>query len=626
MKVTRLQAKDIFSLGEIDINLENKGLCLVSGYSKDENDSNGSGKSSLAHKAITWGIWGETVIGAKADHVIKKGRVHCSVKVDVTTSLGRSYRIIRSRNPNTLTLFLLQGNDYNPVVVPKTMTETQEYINRELGVDFKTWANTNFFGQGRKLNFPELTAANRYQVLEEILPIGKLRQWLEHTTSTLKSLDDFQGGVTRGIAEMQKTIITTTQNRDYAQERFDKWILANDGKITEVQNTIKAHDKGQEMVEGQLLVHSKALEVLDASVNQHKKSKLKTTYMDLKADSVAIEETLLKANKIKSQWGRKLREYQSLKMDVKKLCNFCENPLTDQQVSELEEKQLSINREIDISTDALQKAAAALDYWMGNQTKNREWAIINAEERDEYAFLEGKYSDIQLKVKSLEQQREVKYRCALLDQLFNLHEEVNPHLSTHDAYKIQLSHEVREEDRLLEKQRETRTQIYQTDFWKQGFGNEIRIYLLEQVCTFLNEKANNYMQELGNGQIKVFFSTKKESGSGVKEEFNVAVESESGAGSYSLLSGGEQALTSFAIGLALSDLAATQSKGQCSFMVLDEPFTNLGPTNCERLVQFLKAYSTTKNTILLISNEASLKDLIPNKIEVEKQNGTTRLT
>ena len=92
------------------------------------------------------------------------------------------------------------------------------------------------------------------------------------------------------------------------------------------------------------------------------------------------------------------------------------------------------------------------------------------------------------------------------------------------------------------------------------------------------------------------------------------------------MSGGEQQITNFAVGLALSDLAESQTAGTSELMILDEPFTNLDSRNCENVINFLTSHlSKKKSSILFISNEEGLKGLIPNRIHIEKKNGLSRI-
>lgn len=85
-------------------------------------------------------------------------------------------------------------------------------------------------------------------------------------------------------------------------------------------------------------------------------------------------------------------------------------------------------------------------------------------------------------------------------------------------------------------------------------------------------------------------------------------------------------MVSFAVGLALSDLASAQAGGPSHFMILDEPFVSLSERNCENIVRYLQeSLSKVKSTILLISNEPHLKMLIPEQIMVIKENGVTSI-
>ena len=85
-------------------------------------------------------------------------------------------------------------------------------------------------------------------------------------------------------------------------------------------------------------------------------------------------------------------------------------------------------------------------------------------------------------------------------------------------------------------------------------------------------------------------------------------------------------MTSFAIGLALADLAETQVEGSSHFLILDEPFMALDGRNCENIVNYLSGELAQKReTILLISNEDSLQSLISNRIHIVKSGGVSRL-
>jgi DNA repair exonuclease SbcCD ATPase subunit len=143
----------------------------------------------------------------------------------------------------------------------------------------------------------------------------------------------------------------------------------------------------------------------------------------------------------------------------------------------------------------------------------------------------------------------------------------------------------------------------------------------------LTERANYHLQALNNSQITVNFSTTAQlKDSSIKEEFSSTALSSTGGGTYFLLSGGEQQMVDFSVGLALADLAATQVKSRSNLLILDEPFVGLDDRNSESIISYLKEeLAKIKSTIFLVSNEETLKGLVPNRVLVEKDNGISKI-
>ena len=159
--------------------------------------------------------------------------------------------------------------------------------------------------------------------------------------------------------------------------------------------------------------------------------------------------------------------------------------------------------------------------------------------------------------------------------------------------------------------------------WEKVFSKDFKLMLYTNICPFLTERTNLHLQNLNNSQLQVSFLTtavlKNES---IKNELSVTASSITGGDNYELLSGGEQQIVDFAVGLALSDLATLQSKSKSNILILDEPFVGLDSKNSESIVNYLQeVISKEKDSIFIISNEDVLKGLIPTTINVEKHNG-----
>ncbi|KKK65168.1 hypothetical protein LCGC14_2976880, partial [marine sediment metagenome] len=107
MKLLHLKAHNVFSIGTIELDLEDRGLTLIIGWSYDDKNGNMSGKSSLARNSIVWGLYGKTVDGVRADAVINTSipnAKHCGVTLHFEGIDGNDYRIYRARKPASLTL------------------------------------------------------------------------------------------------------------------------------------------------------------------------------------------------------------------------------------------------------------------------------------------------------------------------------------------------------------------------------------------------------------------------------------------------------------------------------------------------------------------------------------------
>ena len=186
MKFHWMIADNVFSVDSVTIGLNDLGLILVTGYSHDEGGSNGSGKSSICTKSLIWGLFGTTTDGVRADDVINRhsGKKKALVRICFTDSNDDAYVITRTRSPNKLTLETGDGEN----LTCRLETETQQRIEKLLGFDYKTFVQSSFFGQGNVLSFPELSSSEQQKVLENILPIEELQEWLKEAKQAKEKL------------------------------------------------------------------------------------------------------------------------------------------------------------------------------------------------------------------------------------------------------------------------------------------------------------------------------------------------------------------------------------------------------------------------------------------------------
>ncbi|MEN9249165.1 MAG: SMC family ATPase [Gloeomargarita sp. GXS_bins_116] len=131
---------------------------------------NGAGKSSLL-EAMTWALWGKCR-APEADDVIRSGCTEARVDFSFSSG-GQTYRVIRvRRRGHTTTLeFQIWANDRWQPLTQRSLTETQEYINRELKLDYHTFIHSAYLRQGRADEFMLKTPSKRKEVLASLLQL-----------------------------------------------------------------------------------------------------------------------------------------------------------------------------------------------------------------------------------------------------------------------------------------------------------------------------------------------------------------------------------------------------------------------------------------------------------------------
>jgi DNA repair exonuclease SbcCD ATPase subunit len=219
-------------------------------------------------------------------------------------------------------------------------------------------------------------------------------------------------------------------------------------------------------------------------------------------------------------------------------------------------------------------------------------------------------------------------KAVLTRQIEELTKEENPFISQMGELADKIIDAAEKAEEANKEQAKVDREVEHLTYWRDVYAKELKLKLFEEACPFLDARVNYHLKRLNNGQIQVNFSTIKRLANGTaKEEFNVHTQSKTGGIGFDSLSGGEQQMVSFSIGLGLADLAGRASTGRSGLLVLDEPFTELDARNSMAVVEYLSSeYGSSKDTILLISNDEQLKGLISNRIHVVKENGVSEVS
>jgi DNA repair protein SbcC/Rad50 len=148
----------------------------------------------------------------------------------------------------------------------------------------------------------------------------------------------------------------------------------------------------------------------------------------------------------------------------------------------------------------------------------------------------------------------------------------------------------------------------------------VQALLIEQALPDIEERANELLERLTGGQMRVSFETQRQlkSRDATVETLDIRIVDNVGERPYENYSGGEQFRINFAIRLALSQVLAKRAGARLQTLVIDEGFGSQDPGGRQRLVEAINTIQDDFRRILVITHVDELRDAFPTRIEVEK--------
>lgn len=186
-----------------------------------------------------------------------------------------------------------------------------------------------------------------------------------------------------------------------------------------------------------------------------------------------------------------------------------------------------------------------------------------------------------------------------------------------------LSKQKLDEQNNLKKEKEN-FEILAEAFGKKG----IQAMIIETAIPEIEDSANQLLEKLTEGRMKVAFITQKETKTKVQtaegkvhatvETLDIIISDEMGERPYELYSGGEAFRVNFAIRIALSKLLTRRAGAKLQFLIVDEGFGTQDAEGRSRIVEVMDAIKNDFEKILIITHLEELKEEFPTRIEVSK--------
>lgn len=207
------------------IDFEGIGAAVILG-------SNGAGKTSLV-EAMSWALFAEGR-GRGPDAFVSDGSTLCKVTFDFELA-GVRYRVMRQREIGRTSKSYLglyvdtnehDGFGWQPVGGDH-IAETQEAIERVLGMGAGLWMATSFIGQNRADAFTRKTPAERKQLVADLLGLVEYEARAEVAKSHERALAGEQSALTRNRDDLAAGLDHEPEARDRHAEALR---LSDDAK------------------------------------------------------------------------------------------------------------------------------------------------------------------------------------------------------------------------------------------------------------------------------------------------------------------------------------------------------------------------------------------------------------
>ena len=158
---------------------------------------------------------------------------------------------------------------------------------------------------------------------------------------------------------------------------------------------------------------------------------------------------------------------------------------------------------------------------------------------------------------------------------------------------------------------------------ERAFGKDgVPALLIEQALPQIEDKANELLDRLSDGQMSIRFATQTEykdkRRDDLRETLDIQISDAAGIRNYEMYSGGEAFRVNFAIRLALSKILAQRKGARLQTLVIDEGFGSQDTQGRQRLIEAINLVKNDFAKILVITHLDELKDAFPTRIEVEK--------
>jgi len=625
--------------------------------------SNGTGKSTI-FESLTYCIFGKT---SKEDVLMQGEEI---VEVSWLFEIGdETIRITRGKNNKGGYLYF----GINGIDKSEGKNETQEMIEKKIGVNYYIFIATIFFQQFEQDTFSSATPTDRKTYLKDILNLGLYDNCYEEVNKELKQIQ------TQLDSTETKKSFLENKLKDIDVKSIEKEIEANNKRLVKSKEELSELKNKQKEEREVLVNYNRILDKINDLETQLKDNKEelkqyqtndkeirvpKKIELDFSEDDV--EEIRTKGELLKEKINELKIASANLKsrisMDNERIetlskndtCPTCEADLKDKNKKsklinkihasiEFLETSLQENNNViishEIKLDDLRKQyKEKKELLKKSEQDNNSIDILIEKKLNIQSFIEKirtKISVLNEKIKELEKEGD-KYNIDNLKDYKKLIEKMEKQIEDLVYFLSEKNNQlkifektVKEKDGYETETKKLREEVNNYSVLKEVFGkNGIVAQLIKQSIEEIQDNANSILKDILGNEFEIEFETLKElknKNADLRDTLEIFVNTKNGRRGYKSFSGGERSIINFAIRMSLSQLLSKLNKVRFNFIVLDEIFSAIDEWNSEKLIRVINYLKNYFQQIFIISH-TSIKDSFINQIIVEKdKKGISRI-
>ena len=597
------------SYGHAELDLQNRGFCLVSGqndYAKDNAISNGSGKSFI-FSAISYAITGETISGIRTNlKNINVDEPDCWVQLDFIYNRD-IYSLVRTATPKSDLKIIKNDTDLSGKGIRESEKKLSELLP-ELTKDLI--ASTVIIGQGGVNRFSSFSPSGRKELLEKLTKSDFMVEDLKNRIQVRQQelsvkLRELEDSLLANNTQLNGYLSTLNKLKDELKAKgtpdFDGMLTRVAENIKEAQEAIKTHELT--LAEAEARAEAAQQKLLSVSAE-------KTNISNEELMAYSDSHTKLQNEKVRLEVtsGSIEKEIKRLKA-IKDTCPTCGQRLPNVNKPKTTEQE-----------QQLKELIAQLD------TINQDIKKCNAQHQAYINQIEAAFNDEMTELNKIVS--EAKYiitttRNALsvsntsLECANNTYNKILYDKQNWDKYLTQQQMEITK----LEAEVAKLTNLVAiTSLSKEDFANRLSIikkmdqltrrdfrgYLLTNIISYIDTKAKEYCNTV--------FNTKELSLSLNGNALDITYCNKM----FDSLSGGEKQRVDLILQLAIRDLLTTYLDLNANILVLDEITDFLDKKSCQAVMNLLEKELKTVESVFIISHRAELELPIDSEVKIIK--------